>query len=178
MTGAAQGQVSLVQHAGSTQARWSIDLTEAELSRHTGTTTPSMLNVIPTTTAKAWNTVWKEPSLKLVGSGQYDSLQETVQLDRCELTSADQLTLSTEGRIADLFSRCEVDLKGRATYDLARLLERIAPGTRLRISGQDTQEFWLRGPLFHPPTAITQEVVQQVAQEVAPTTDPARLVAT
>ena len=68
--------------------------------------------------------------MKLVGSGQYDALRETVQLDRCELTSSDQFTLSTEGRIAQLFSRCEVDLKGRASYDLAKLLERIVPGTR------------------------------------------------
>jgi hypothetical protein len=179
VTGAAQGQVSLVQLAGNTKARWSIDLTGAELSRHTGTTTPSipsMLNVIPTANANAWNMVWKEPRLKLVGSGQYDSLQETVQLDRCELTSADQLTLSTEGRIAQLFSRCDVDLKGRATYDLAKLLERVVPGTQLRISGRDTQEFWLRGPLFHPPIdvaqGVVQEVVRGVAQEVALTTTP------
>ena len=38
MAGTAQGQVSLVQHAGSTKARWSIDLAGAELARRTGTT--------------------------------------------------------------------------------------------------------------------------------------------
>ena len=148
--GAAQGQLSLVQHEGSTKARWSVDLTGAELSRRIQGTAPATPNVIPVANAGTWQTVWQEPSLKLVGSGQYDAVRETVQLDRCELTSSDQFTLSTEGRIAQLFSRCEVDLKGRASYDLAKLLERIVPGTPVRMSGQDTQEFWLRGPLFQP----------------------------
>jgi hypothetical protein len=148
--GAAQGQLSLVQHEGSTRARWSVDLSGAELSRRTPGAAPATANVIPAANAGTWQTVWQEPSLKLVGSGQYDALRETVQLDRCELTSSDQFTLSTEGRIAQLFSRCEVDLKGRASYDLTKLLERLVPGTPVRMSGQDTQEFWLRGPLFQP----------------------------
>ena len=54
VAGAAQGQVSLVQHEGSTQARWSIDLADAELARRTGTTTPDMSNVIPAAKAAAW----------------------------------------------------------------------------------------------------------------------------
>ncbi|MHB8863906.1 MAG: hypothetical protein ACYC6N_15995 [Pirellulaceae bacterium] len=163
VTGAAEGQVSLVQHETSTAARWSLGVTGAELGRRTQTTLPSMSNVIPTSTGNAWSTVWKEPSLKFIGSGQYDAMHETVQLDRCDLTSADQFALSAQGRIARPFSECEVDLQGRATYDLAKLLERIGPGTRLRISGRDTQEFWLRGPLFHPPDAQVQQDVEAVA---------------
>jgi translocation and assembly module TamB len=158
VAGAVQGQVSLVQHEGSTQARWSIDLVGAELARRTGTTTPDMLNVIPAANSTTWRTVWKEPVLKLVGSGQYDGSREVAQLDRFDVTAADDLKLSTEGSITQPFSECDVDLKGRVTYDLAQLAERILPQSRLRMAGQDTQSFWLRGPLFHPPQSPVREV--------------------
>ncbi len=155
--GAARGQVSLVQRNTSTTVRWSLELAEAELARRTRTTAPRMLNVIPASASAAWQTVWKEPSLKCTGAGQYDGPQGVIQLDRCDLVAPDVLTLSTAGRIAAPLTRCEVDLTGRVTYDLARLAARLLPQSRIRVLGQDTQSFSLRGPLRQEPSSLAQE---------------------
>jgi hypothetical protein len=146
--GMAQGQVSLVLHEGNTQARWAIDLTSVELARRTSTTAPGMRNVIPVATQAGWTSLWSEPSLKLVGSGEYVAARDTIQVDRFDVTTADQLGISAAGAIARPWSQCDVDVTGRVSYDLARLLERAWPQSAVRVSGRDTQPFSLRGPLF------------------------------
>ena len=73
--------------------------------------------------------------------------------------------MSTEGRISRPFAQCHVDLQGRVTYDLAKLVERVLPQSGIRMSGQDTQSFSLQGPLFHAPQSSAREVA---AGEAAP----------
>jgi hypothetical protein len=146
--GMAQGQVSLVQHEGNTQARWAIDITSVELARRASTTAPGMRNVIPVAGQASWRSLWSEPSLTLVGSGEYVAARDTIQVDRFEVTTTDHLGISAEGVIARPWSQCDVDVTGRVSYDLTRLLERVWPPSVVRVSGRDTQPFALRGPLF------------------------------
>jgi len=154
--GLAQGQMSLVQHEGSTKARWTIDVTGVELSRRTRGATSDEPAVIAAADASAWQRVWQEPVLKLVGSGQYDGSQQLAQLDQFDVTAADALKLSTAGQVADPFGQCAVDLQGQVTYDLAKLAQRVLPPAGLRLSGRDTQPFAVRGPLFESLSAAVE----------------------
>ena len=94
--------------------------------------------------------------MQLTGTGSYDATRDVLQFERCELMAGDQLTISATGRVAEPAGRCDVDVQGRARYDLAKLLPRIVSTGSVRASGQETQEFWLRGPLFHAPISAVQ----------------------
>ena len=91
--------------------------------------------------------------MKLVGSGQYNTASQTLSLDRFDLTSADKLSLSVQGSLVEPIGSCKLDIQGRVTYDLAKLLQQLAPqwNARVQVTGQDTQQFVLRGPLFNVP---------------------------
>ena len=151
VVGSTQGQVSLMQLDHTTRARWSVDIVGAELTHRVPVAKTN--NVIPTTNVPAWATLWREPTLKLVGSGEYNTASQTLSLDRFDLTSADKLSLSVQGSLVEPIGACHLDIQGQVTYDLAKLLQQVAPqwNSRLRITGQDTQQFALRGPLFNVP---------------------------
>jgi translocation and assembly module TamB len=145
--GSAQGQLSLVQGEGLTKARWSLDVAGAELARRADS--PASPGVVPASQSGPWRTIWSEPQLKCLGSGSYDAAADTVVLDRLEVSAAEAVRIAAEGTIGQPLDRCLVDVKGRATYDLAQVMERLQPllPVRVVVTGSDTQSFWLRGPL-------------------------------
>jgi hypothetical protein len=156
VAGTAQGQVSLVQNAERTQARWTVDMSDTELSQRLSTVGPRVANAIPALPSATWHAVWKEPALQWTGAGWHDATRDLLQLDRCELVAGTQLTISVAGRVAEPAGRCDVDVQGHVRYDLAQLLPRIVATSSVRASGQEMQEFWLRGPLFHPAVSAIQ----------------------
>lgn len=147
MSGSAQGQLSVVQSESVTKARWSLDATGAELSR--ASVAASAPRAVPAAHAAPWKVVWSEPVLKFAGSGSYDAEADRVSFDRVDLTAAEALRVTAEGTINQVLDRCWVDVKGRATYDLAKCMERVQQRVpvQLQLVGEDTQSFWLRGPL-------------------------------
>ena len=87
MAGTAQGQVSLVQHAASTKARWTIDLAGAELARRTGTDgirhverdSRSQCHDVANGLERTELKRWRVPDSTTVRS-------KSLQLDRCDVT--------------------------------------------------------------------------------------------
>lgn len=154
--GTAEGQVSLVQQADQIHVRWAVDMTDTELSQRPDTSFAGVPGAIPPPTAAAWRSIWQEPSLKFTGTGLYDATQDVVQFERCEFVAGNHLAITAAGRVAQPIGRCDVDLQGRARYDLAQLLPRIVATPSVRASGEETQEFWLRGPLFPAPESAVQ----------------------
>jgi hypothetical protein len=109
-----------------------------------------------------WQTLWDEPHLKLTLRSRLhpDPLSlELVQLG----AESDGLTLRASGSVAEMFSRCVVELDGEADYDLARLIERVRDtvGPHLQIVGKNTRQFSLKGPLRSPAdeTAAARPIV-------------------
>ena len=150
LAGSAQGQLSLIQEGDATQARWTVDLVSAELAHRSSAPHPP--NVIPAGSTSTWQTVWHDPTLRLSGSGQYEGNRDIIRLDRLEVSSDDKLSLSVRGSVAEPIGTCRLDLQGQISYDLAKLLQHVAPQWKssVTLAGQDTQQFQLHGPLFHP----------------------------
>ncbi len=168
--GSAQGSLSLILLGDTTQARWAIDLVSVDVARRAAAATTSP--VMPATSVSPWQTVWREPILKLSGSAQYDFSAQSVALERLDVTSDDRFGLSVRGTVVQPIGACTLDVQGQVTYDLAKLLQQVVPqwNTPVKFTGQDTQPFELRGPLFHPTVASTQGW----ARQNSPATEPVR----
>ncbi len=149
--GSTQGSLSLMQQGDSTQARWSIDLVSVELARRAAAANSGTVTTVAATSG--WTKVWQEPVVRLSGAGQYHARSQQITLERLELASDGKLGLSMQGSIHQPIGPCRLDVQGQVTYDLARLLQHVAPQwtERVQWTGQDTQPFQLRGPLFHTP---------------------------
>ncbi|HEY2251036.1 MAG TPA: hypothetical protein VGH74_08240 [Planctomycetaceae bacterium] len=101
-----------------------------------------------------WQTLWSEPHLVLTSRSRVH--QDPVSIELVELgAESDGLTLRAQGNLAEVFSRCAIELNGQADYDLARLIERIrdAVGPHLQITGKESRQFSIKGPLRSPPGA-------------------------
>ena len=169
LSGAAQGQVSLVHDSRATQLRYVIDMEDMGLARRRSTTTSP--TVLPVTHAEDWVLVWQEPVLHASGSGQRDGTSGTLVLERFELEAADKISVAMRGSLAQPIGTCAVDLRGQVTYDLAKLLVQVAPQwvEHIQWSGHDSREFHLSGPLFQlPANASTGSSFQPTNAAVAP----------
>ena len=98
-----------------------------------------------------WQTLWAEPHLKLTLRSRVQRDPDSIELLQLAAES-DGLTLRATGSIAEIFSRCSVDLNGEADYDLARVIERVRDtvGPHLQIVGKETRRFSIKGPLRNP----------------------------
>ena len=96
-------------------------------------------------------TTWREPQVRVVGSGVYEPQRDSVAIDRLELT-ADALRLRLNGKLHQLSTTRDVRLSGEADYDLARLTPIVQTylGRGVALSGRDTQGFELSGPTAAP----------------------------
>lgn len=101
-----------------------------------------------------WRTIWDEPRLTAVGQGRLVPDKGLIELERLEITS-DGLRLAASGDVTDLLQRIEVDLHGEATYDIAKLIERVREtvGPHLQVAGRGSREFSIKGPFRNPPAA-------------------------
>ncbi|HEV2970020.1 MAG TPA: hypothetical protein VGY55_08520 [Pirellulales bacterium] len=98
-----------------------------------------------------WRTIWSEPRLELVSDGRFVRESNLIELNRVEVAS-DGVYISASGSIAELFSRCVVDLDGQAECDMERIVERLREvvGPHLHIKGKESRRFAIHGPLRAP----------------------------
>lgn len=95
--------------------------------------------------------LWREPQIRVIGSGVYEPARDLASFDRIEV-AADAVRLLATGKLTDLSKSCTVDVRGDATYDLARLAPIMQPylGPTFAMEGRDTQPFQIVGPMFDP----------------------------
>ena len=121
-------------------------------------------NEIVLVPVQEWQTLWDEPHLKLTLRSRVHPEPLSIELVQIGAES-DGLTLRASGSLAEIFSRCSVELNGEADYDLARLIERVRDtvGPHLQIVGKDTRRFSLKGPLRSPATgAVAAETARLI----------------
>ncbi len=99
--------------------------------------------------AQAGRTAWREPQLRIVGSGLYDPLNDAAVVDRLEV-AGEALRMLLAGKVTQLSSTRIADLKGEAACDLARVTPIVQSfiGNGVSLAGNDTQRFELTGPLY------------------------------
>ncbi len=149
--GKLNGQLSLAQQTGETHWRWDVAWNNAELARQRSAG-PSGAIILPAGQTAIWETLWEDRSVNFEGSGRYAAGRQAIRLERLELRSSDQLQLWAKGDVIRPLQSCTVDVQGRVSYDLAKLIALARPyiGDGLNATGQETHEFWVRGPLFQP----------------------------
>jgi translocation and assembly module TamB len=171
--GQLEGQLSMSRLAEQLAARWSITLQDAMVARWMAPAESTHASV--SHVARRWQPVWTEQQLASTGSLRYDRQQDTWQLERLQLSSADQLQLTLRGTVAQPLNECQVDLAGELSYDLARFMPRVQPyvGDLVRASGQGSQSFWIRGPLG-PVLGNPQADAGSSTKSISDTGSPAR----
>ncbi|MCE9603925.1 MAG: hypothetical protein K8U03_03385 [Planctomycetia bacterium] len=92
--------------------------------------------------------LWREPQVRLLGSGIYEPDRDLASIERLEL-AADAIRLMATGKLTELSGACVLDGRGEATYDLARLTPIAQPyvGQGFVMEGRETQPFQFAGPL-------------------------------
>ncbi len=97
----------------------------------------------------AVNPTWREPSIKLVGFGNYDVKGEAFNLGSLKVESQ-LLTATAKGGVKHLGGVKDIDLVGTLAYDLEKLEPTLRNylGAGAKISGKDTKAFHVVGPLF------------------------------
>jgi len=93
--------------------------------------------------------LWREPQIRVIGSGVYEPARDLATFERIEV-AADAVRLLASGKVTDVATSCNLDVRGEATYDLARLAPIAQPylGAGFTIEGRDTQPLQVVGPLF------------------------------
>lgn len=92
--------------------------------------------------------VYREPQIRLVGSGVYEPQRDSVAVDRLELT-AESLQLRLNGKMQQMSTIRDTQVAGEINYDLAQLTPLIQAyvGKGVSLSGRDAQRFELSGPI-------------------------------
>lgn len=94
--------------------------------------------------------LWHEPELTMQVSGAYDAVQDVLQLAQAEVVGK-VLNLAAQGSAGQLMSTSPVvDVAGQYGYNLDGLMAIFGEmlGSDIRITGQQTQPFAARGPVF------------------------------
>jgi len=147
VAGQTTGKVQLLYGGGATQAEWSAELIDLVYATRPADGTPQPSPVLVTATPP-WQTVWMEKKVLLSGQGSYHHSDDALRLARFRVVS-DELQLRGKGKIDKLTTRRETDLTGQIDYDLESIAAKLRPylGEGARISGRDSREFAVRGPL-------------------------------
>ncbi|MBN8625726.1 MAG: hypothetical protein J0M17_09575 [Planctomycetes bacterium] len=92
--------------------------------------------------------LWREPQVRLVGSGVYEPRRDALAIDRLEVV-ADALRVLVSGKLDQISTTRVLDCRGEATYDLAKLtpLAQTSLDKSVTMTGRQTQPFQLSGPL-------------------------------
>ncbi|MBI3862497.1 MAG: hypothetical protein HY290_11440, partial [Planctomycetia bacterium] len=100
-----------------------------------------------------WQTVWTEPRFELTCQTRVDFSRRRLDITRLNVTS-DGFQLRGTGSIAEIPSRCMLDLGGEIECDAERLVERVREvvGPFVHIAGHDTRQFSITGPLRGGPS--------------------------
>jgi translocation and assembly module TamB len=89
----------------------------------------------------------REPIVRLVARGDYDTKSEVLQLSQCELTSS-AVTAAAGGNIQPVGGRNNAQLEGMFNYDLGRLTSLLRPciGPKIQLAGRGASSASYRGP--------------------------------
>jgi hypothetical protein len=92
--------------------------------------------------------MWREPQVRLVGSGVYEPRRDSLAVDRLEVV-ADALRVLVTGKLDQIGTSRVLDCRGEATYDLTKLtpIVQTSLGSGVAMSGRQTQQFQLAGPM-------------------------------
>lgn len=103
----------------------------------------------PISANQGWETVWSEPNVSMVGDAGYDASKDVVSLNKMQATLGGTSVVAT-GTIAQLASRCQLDLVGETKYDLANWTPKAQTylGPTFAMSGAGAKPFEVHGPLF------------------------------
>ena len=71
-----------------------------------------------------WKTRWAEPHLALTLRSRVHRNPNSIELLQLDAES-EGLTLRSQGRVGEFFSKCSIELNGEANYDLSRVIERM-----------------------------------------------------
>ena len=121
---------------------------------------------------------WSEPNVQVVGTATYDNPSQTATITRLEAGANDTARAMISGTLREPTGACQVDLQGQLTYDLGRVATRLRPwlGADLELSGEQTRQWFLKGPLFDvPPGKPTVQTVSSGSSPHAPANLPKRI---
>ncbi|MCO6046486.1 hypothetical protein NG895_21515 [Aeoliella sp. ICT_H6.2] len=93
-------------------------------------------------------TIWREPTLRVVGTVSYAPQQDRVKFDGLQ-TQSSTLTIAASGSIDGVSTSQMVNLAGTVDYDLASLSPILAQyvGEGLSVVGREQAKFEFKGPL-------------------------------
>ncbi|WP_425397260.1 hypothetical protein [Aeoliella sp.] len=118
-------------------------------------------------------TIWREPTLRVVGTVSYLPEADRVKIDGLQ-TQSSTLAIAASGSVDGLSTNQMVNLAGTVDYDLASLTPILAQyvGAGLRVTGREQARFEFKGPLAEvasgqalagPPGGAPRVAVTQVS---------------
>ncbi len=95
-----------------------------------------------------WVALWKEPVVKLVSKGSYDSAADKLTLDLSHLDLGG-LAAEVSGKLDGCSTNQRIDVTGDLAYDWDMLMKRLGPqlGQNLQLTGKDHRPFSIKGSL-------------------------------
>src|SRR5205814_1505170 len=92
--------------------------------------------------------------MRLVALAQYDATADRLSVENLELT-AQALRLACAGKIDQVATARNLTCQGRVDYDLATVQQLLQPhvGTAIQLTGRESRQFNLSGPLTAPVVA-------------------------
>ena len=118
---------------------------------------------VDTQTPMPDTTLWEEPRLTTNASGSYNALADQLQLNSAQIIGK-VLNLAAQGSAIQLSTQPVVDVAGEYGYDLDGLMALFGEyvGPDIRITGNQRQQFALRGPLFPAVASASKRVSEQL----------------
>lgn len=145
--GEASGVVSLTHKEGVTSTNANADLKDLRISMLKTVDTPGVFAV---SHRSEWEPVWVEPVAKMTFQGQYSGSNDRLQIFQADLASQ-AVSATVAGDLLHAASAApDVDIKGKVSYDLARIVERFRTtvGDDVQVVGRGVRDFYLQGPVF------------------------------
>lgn len=92
--------------------------------------------------------IWEEPAVSLNVVGSFDALRDRVEIDRANV-EGDVFSVATAGVVTDSTTFPKVEVQGEYQCDLGKVSKFVSKllRTDIRFSGNQSQQFDLRGPL-------------------------------
>jgi len=138
LMGMLEGRSHIVNQSGSVTASLDAQVANFVFAR---------LETLPTQQLH-WVAQWREPDLRIVGNGVYESGTDSFRLQDATLT-ADGLSLAARGSLLELTGAQTIDLQGELGYDWDVIHQRLGDSIRksIRLRGKQTRPLALKGSL-------------------------------
>ena len=111
----------------------------------------------------AWQPIWSDKSAALVLDARYLPSNDQLAIKTAHWQS-EGATIDIAGQVEQATTRANAAIKGRLSYDWAKLRPHIPSlsGNEITVTGQGTRDFSIRGPLFSS-TAFLDPALQAQA---------------